>query len=277
MTTKYVFINDIFVTADKASLLVTDLSVQRGYGIFDFFKTIEGKPIFLQDHLDRFYHSAQKMHLKISQTRAELQDILTELAKKNDLPDSGIRMTLTGGYAEDGYTLPPAQNLVINQQPLTISTAFNPAGMNLVTYNYQRQLAEIKTLDYAMAIWLQPFIKENKADDVLYHHDGMVKEIPRANFFMVSKAQEIITAKSNVLSGIIRKNILNMENTGLNIVERDFTLEELQNADEAFITSTTKHILPVLNINGLPVGDGKAGKISAQLSALLLEKVRNQS
>lgn len=275
MDTKYTFINDTFVTAEKASLLVTDLSVQRGYGIFDFFKTIKGKPIFFQDHLDRFYHSAEKMHLKITQTRAELTEILTVLQKKNNLPDSGIRMTLTGGYAVDGYTLPAAQNLVITQEPLTISLKFGSEGINVATYNYQRQLAEMKTLDYSMAIWLQPFIRENHADDVLYHHNGQVKEVPRANFFIVNEQQQVITAKSNVLPGVIRKNILSLENTGFEIIERDFSLEELQNAREAFITSTTKHILPVLKIDDKAVGNGKPGKISEQLFGLLIEKVIN--
>lgn len=274
METKYIFINDTFVTAEKASLLITDLSIQRGYGIFDFFKTIGGKPIFLQDHLDRFYRSAEKMHLKINQTRSELTQILTALQEKNNLPDSGIRMTLTGGYSPDGYTLPAVQNLVITQEPLTLSLKFGSEGINVVTYNYQRQLSAMKTLDYSMAIWLQPFIKENHADDVLYHHNGQVKEVPRANFFIVNHQQQVITAKSNVLGGVIRKNILNLENSGLEIIERDFDLEELQNASEAFITSTTKHILPVLKIDGKAVGDGKAGKISERLFDLLIEKVR---
>jgi branched-chain amino acid aminotransferase len=274
METKYIFINDTFVTAEKASLLITDLSIQRGYGIFDFFKTIGGKPIFLQDHLDRFYRSAEKMHLKINQTRSELTQILTALQEKNHLPDSGIRMTLTGGYSPDGYTLPAVQNLVITQEPLTLSLKFGSEGINVVTYNYQRQLSAMKTLDYSMAIWLQPFIKENHADDVLYHHNGQVKEVPRANFFIVNHQQHVITAKSNVLGGVIRKNILNLENSGLEIIERDFDLEELQNASEAFITSTTKHILPVLKIDGKAVGDGKAGKISERLFDLLIKKVR---
>lgn len=275
METKYIFINDTFVTAEKASLLITDLSIQRGYGIFDFFKTIGGKPIFLQDHLDRFYHSAEKMHLKISQTRAELTEILVALQEKNNLPDSGIRMTLTGGYSPDGYTLPGMQNLVITQEPLTLSLKFGSEGINVVTYNYQRQLAAMKTLDYSMAIWLQPFIRKNHADDVLYHHNGQVKEVPRANFFIVNGQQQVITAKSNVLPGVIRKNILKLENTEFEIIERDFDLEEIQNANEAFITSTTKHILPVLKIDGKAVGDGKAGKVSERLFDLLIEKVRN--
>lgn len=276
MAANFVFINSTFVPADQASILITDLSIQRGYGIFDFFKTINGKPIFLKDHLERFYQSAANMHLHIQQDAAALENILTELQQKNNLPDSGIRLTLTGGYSADGYTLAESPNLVITQIPLAPPLTFQPAGTNLVTYNYQRQLATSKTLDYAMAIWLQPFIKNNYANDVLYHHEGIVKEAPRANFFMVTRDREVVTAKTNVLKGVIRKNLLAMANSGITIVERDFTLDELNNAAEAFITSTTKNVLPVLNINGKPVGTGKAGQITEKLFELLLEKVKQQ-
>jgi branched-chain amino acid aminotransferase len=272
MSTKYVYINDTFITEDKASLLVADLAIQRGYGIFDFFKTIGGKPVFLQDHLDRFYNSARKMHLNVGYSPEELKSILAELMEKNSIPDSGIRLTLTGGYSADGYLLPARQNLIITQQHFLMDLNMDTKGIRVVTYDYQRQLAGMKTIDYAMAIWLQPFIKENNADDVLYHHNGQVKEVPRANFFIVNEQQEVITAKSDVLPGITRKNILALKNLDFKVIERNFVLEELQTATEAF--STTKHILPVLQIDGRPVGDGKAGKISRQLLASLVEKVK---
>lgn len=273
MRANTVFLNHNFIAEAQASLLVTDLSIQRGYGIFDFFKTINGKPVFLDDHLTRFYNSAKKMHLHISQTPEELKDIITELMQRNNLPDSGIKMTLTGGYSADAYTLPATQNLIITQTALTLPKGLQSDGITLITYPYQRQFSEMKTLDYAMAIWLQPLIKENNADDVLYQYDGFVKETPRANFFIVTTDGEVVTAKNNVLSGVISKNILNLKDTGFQLTARDFSLEELYNASEAFITSTTKNILPVLKVDGKAIGDGKAGKITTQLSALLLRKI----
>ena len=273
MATKYDFINNAFTPSTNASILISDLSVQRGYGIFDFFKTINSKPIFLQDHLERFYNSASKMHLQPGVTPSQLQQILEELIQKNNIPDSGIRITLTGGYSADGYTLAETPNLIITQNPITVPV-FNTKGISLMTYDYQRQLAEMKTLDYSMAIWLQPLIKSTGNDDVLYHENGAVRECPRANFFIVTQENEIVTPGSKILKGVIRKNILNLENTGFKITERDFTLQELKNAKEAFITSTTKHILPVLKIDGNNVGDGKAGEISRNLSILLADKIK---
>ncbi|MGY0036865.1 aminotransferase class IV [Pedobacter sp. NJ-S-72] len=76
MSPNTVFLNHTFIDAAQASLLITDLAIQRGYGIFDFFKTVNGKPIFLDDHIERFYNSAKKMHLHVNQTPAELKDIM---------------------------------------------------------------------------------------------------------------------------------------------------------------------------------------------------------
>jgi branched-chain amino acid aminotransferase len=102
MSANYVLINDDFVLKQDAKILISDLSIQRGYGIFDFFKTIQGEPVFLEDHLDRFYASAADLFLPVPFDRDTFKEIIRQLIKKNNLPDSGIKITLTGGYAEDG-------------------------------------------------------------------------------------------------------------------------------------------------------------------------------
>ncbi len=96
-------VNQRLVPASEASLLTSDLAIQRGYGVFDFFKTLGGKPIFLTEHLDRFYHSAERLRLPIGKSRDELRELIDILGRKNGLADSGFRLTLTGGYSPDGY------------------------------------------------------------------------------------------------------------------------------------------------------------------------------
>jgi branched-chain amino acid aminotransferase len=264
----FVFVRDNFVPASQASILIGDLAIQRGYGIFDFFKTLGGNPVFLEDHLDRFFHSARQLRLETGKTREELHEILDMLQQKNKIPDSGIRLTLTGGYSPDGYSL-TSPNLIITQQPLAATiTGELQKGIRLVTYPHQRQMPEVKTIDYLMAIWLQPFIRENGADDVLYHRggishqdginhpDGIITECPRSNFFMVTAEDTIVTPARNILKGITRMKVLEVAGRRFRTEERDMTLEELKTAKEAFITSTTKHILPVLQIDDIIIGKG---------------------
>ena len=269
MNSNFVFINDAFFQAGQSAILVKDLSVQRGYGIFDFFKTVNNRPIFLDDHLDRFYYSAAHMHLQVSQSRAQLKEILKELMNLNNMPDSGIRITLTGGYSADGYNLAEQPNLIITQNSFSIHQHAIDKGIKLVTYNYQRQLSHIKTLDYLTAIWLQPLIKENDAEDVLYHNNGVLRECPRANFFLVTANNEVLTAGDGILKGITRKKILSLRQTEIPIIEKEITLDELADAKEAFITSTTKNIMPVTTIDGKSIGNGKLGPLTSKLQELL--------
>jgi D-alanine transaminase/branched-chain amino acid aminotransferase len=116
-----------------------------------------------------------------------------------------------------------------------------------------------------MAIWLQPYVRDKNADDVLYQRDGLVSECPRSNFFIVTKDDKVITPAENILKGVIRGKVLALAQQIGPIEERPVSLDDIRNAREAFITSTTKHIIPVLQIDGQPMGDGLPGKISRQL------------
>lgn len=263
----YSIINGEFVLKNEAKILISDLSVQRGYAIFDYFRTKNFHPIFLEDHLDRFFYSAAQMRLEAGFSREELQKMIFTLIRKNEIADSGIRITLTGGYSEDGYSIAKA-NLLITQSPFSFNTENFNKGIRLITYEHQRQLPHVKTIDYLMAIHLQPFLKEKNADDLLYFDNNEIRECPRSNFFAVTEKNEVVTPAKKILKGITRKKIL--EFSQFNIKEASIYLENLSTIKEAFITSTTKNILPVLQINGKPVGNGKPGEISEKIYEKML-------
>lgn len=273
MNNHYALINGEAIPQSEASLFISDLSLQRGYGIFDFLKTIGNKALFLDDHLDRFYFSAAEMDLKLPYKKEQLKTLIFGLMKKNNLPGSGIRITLTGGYSENGYSI-STPNLIITQAPFTYDPSGFKKGIKLVTYQHQRQLPHVKTIDYLFAIYLQRFIKEHHADEVLYHNGFEVTECPRANFFIVTGKNEIITPSKHILNGITRKNILKFPR--LTIKEGTVSLKELVNAKEAFITSTTKYVLPVLEIDGCPVGDGQPGAMATQVNEMLLSLFKKE-
>lgn len=260
----YVLVNDAIISEEEATLKITDLSIQRGYGIFDFLKTVGGKPVFLEDHLDRFYSSAEQMRLPVKPKRSELTELITMLIDKNKLSESGLRITLTGGYSPDGFNIASESNIIVTQQDFVINRDFEKS-ISLMTYDYQRQFASAKTLDYLKAIWLQPVLKEKGAEDILYHDHGMLRECPRANFFLVNDKDEILTSKSNILKGVTRKHILKFDGQNFKIAERELTTDDLQQAKEAFISSTTKNILPVSKIDGRVLGDGTPGPVTRAL------------
>jgi branched-chain amino acid aminotransferase len=261
-----IWYNGAFLPEDTACLPAGDLAVQRGYGVFDYFKTSGGTPVFLEAYLARFYNSAGALRLPVGLAIPELKNILSELLQRNALADSGVRLTLTGGLSPDGYSI-GTPNLIITQQPLAIITpdAFE-RGIGLATYNYQRQLPHAKTIDYLMAIWLQDWLRQQTADDLLYVTNNEVRECPRANIFLVTNPGTVVTPGEAILKGITRSLVLTLAE---HYEERAVNVTELETAAEIFITSTTKAILPVTAVNGKPVGDGKPGKVTRLLAALL--------
>jgi branched-chain amino acid aminotransferase len=264
----YTFLNDTFLPAPDAALSVNDLAIQRGYGIFDFLKTVDGNPIYLNDHLDRFFHSAARMRLSVGKTRDELQGIIAELTRLNELPDSGIRITLTGGISTDSIS-PGRPNLVITQHPMTPPGKDCVSPIRLISYPHQRQLPDVKTIDYVMAIHLQPTIRERGAFDVLYHNNGVITECPRCNFFLVTSDDVLVTPVRNILKGITRMKVLGFAYANSKAEERDIPLSEIPAAKEAFITSTSRHIVPVSHLDDRPIGKATPGPVTERLNAML--------
>lgn len=264
MSQQFSVINGEFVEKEAASIKINDLSVSRGYGIFDFFKTINGKPVFIDDHIDRFFYSASEMRLKPDIKKIELKKLVLALHAKNAMATSGIKVLLTGGYSADGYSI-GKPNLIITQDAIKFDPTVFETGTRLITNEHQRQLPQVKSIDYLYGIYMKSLIKERGADDVLYHFNGEITECPRANFYIVTRDNAVVTPAKNVLQGITRKKILGFSQL-VKITEGLITLSDLANAKEAFITSTTKNVLPVLEINGKPVGNGKPGEITRKIS-----------
>lgn len=260
------FVNNEFIEEDKATLRVNDLSIQRGYAAFDFFRTKNYIPLFLDDYLDRFLNSVSLLHLEPIQTREELKSIIHELIKKNKMSESGIRMILTGGYSPDSFE-PVQPNLIITQQKIQFppSEKFD-SGLKIITHEYQRDLPEAKSINYLMGVWLQQTIKERNAADVLYYQQGIVSEFPRSNIFIVTHDEKIITPSENILKGITRMKLLKLAAEKYKIATRTLYINEIKNAAEVFMTSTTKRLLPVSQIDNIIIGNGKAGPITTLLN-----------
>ena len=266
---RLVNINGKFLQETAASISFQDVSVQRGYSVFDFFRLVRNQPLHLEDHLNRFFNSASEMRLPVPKTREEIKQLIHELVWENELPDSGIRIQLTGGEFADGSDF-NAPSLIISQLAFPFPTqSMQDNGMHLLLHAHQRQLPQVKSTDYMMSIWLQPLLKENQADDFLYHNNGIISECPRSNFFMVSAEGKIVTPANNILKGITRMKVLMLASNYFQVEERDIHIDELQAATEAFITSTTKQIIPVTRINGQPVGDGQVRQVTKRLTSEL--------
>ena len=259
------YVNGTFVESTAASIPVNDLGLQRGYGVFDFLRVKGKQPLFLAQHIDRLYRSLTHMRLQLPQSKEELTAIIQSLIDQNQLAHSGIRITVTGGASPDGYT-PVEPHLIIVQQPIPEPPErMLTSPYKLITHHYRRQLPEVKTTDYLMAIWLQPRIKELDAQDVLYHFNGSVSECPRSNFFIITQENILVTPNEGMLKGVTRGNILSVAKQIMPVEERTVTLEDICTAKEAFISSSTKRIIPVSAVDEFRFSSYSADGFSGRL------------
>jgi len=181
------------------------------------------------------------------------------------MPESGVKMILTGGYSRDGYQ-PEQPNLIITQQPLKLPASEQiEKGIKVITYEYVRDFPLAKTINYTMGIWLSKMVAEKGASDVLYCKDGVVSEFPRCNFFIVKKDGSVATPDKNILRGVTRMKILSLAAKHHRSESGKITLDDVRNAKEAFLTSTTKRIVPIVQIDDMIIGDGKPGPVTLSL------------
>jgi branched-chain amino acid aminotransferase len=260
---------------EQAVLHVSDLSILRGFGIFDYFLAREGHPLFLEDYLNRFYRSAEITGLEIPFSKTELTKHIYNLLEINQKKDAGIRLVLTGGYSPDGYT-PADPNLLILMYDLPANAwEFSQTGLKIITHRFQRELPEVKTINYATGIRMLGAIKAAGAQDLLYVDGDWVRESARSNFFIVTPEGKIATTPDLILSGVTRKQVLEIaRKNNFTVEERPVHIAEIETAAEAFFTSSTKGVMPITWVDGQPVGDGKPGPVSVRLQTLFLEHVR---
>jgi branched-chain amino acid aminotransferase len=258
----YFYLNGDIVPEAQAQLHVSDLGLLRGYGIFDFFRAVDGRPIFMEDHLDRFEHSARKLFLDIPVTRQQLREAILTLIEHNAEPLLGLKMILTGGYSPDGFA-PTTPNLFIIAKPFQFASA---QGLKLLLVEHLREMSDVKTLNYLQPIWQIPAMRQAGCQDVLYHHEGRLSELSRSNLFLV-KNETIITPNTDILFGVTRKHTLALARQHFQVEERPVALDELWTADEVFTTGSTKRIIPITEVNGQAF---TSSKVISHLQALFL-------
>lgn len=268
-------LNDQIIDQDKAYVHITDLALLRAYGIFDFFRMVELKPLFFEDHVDRFFTSAERLRLKCPVGKNHLKSMIIELIAANNIRNSGIRMVLTGGESPNGYAIGSPTLFVINEPINPLPENHFSEGIRLISHEYLRDLPEVKTINYLMGIYLTPEVQAKGATDVLYHWNGKISELTRSNFFIVDKNDTVVTPGNGILKGINRMHVLSVAGKHFKVEERDILMDELKTAREAFITGTTKKVMPVVQVDDMKIGDGKPGKVTLELQSLYEEYLNN--
>lgn len=265
------WINGDFVPLEDASIGVSDFALQRGYAVFDFARTYNGHLFRFGDHLARLRQSADALYLPISVSDAELTGIACRVIQESSLERPAVRIFVTGGDCNDAL-FENSNIIVTGEERAAVDPVLYETGVSLLTHEFQRELPAVKSINYLNAVRLEPLKREHNVFDVLYFSAAGVTECPRNNFFVVRDGV-LITPAENVLPGITRSVVLQLATGSMPVEERMLHREELPDVDEAFITSTSKRIVPVSQIDRQPVGTGRPGPVTQSLMRLFDEYV----
>ncbi len=265
---KYCMLNGALIPEAEAHVSISDLSVRRGYGIFDYFRVRGGIPMYLDRHLDRFMTGAEASRMDHGFRKQELADQVRALIHSHpeQYDEGAVRIVLTGGSSP---WEPETPTLMMTYEPMkNYEESVFLYGAKVITHPFLRELAHLKTISYMNAIFLAPELREKQAIEVLYHHQGNVSEFSRSNIFAFREGT-LITPGEGMLNGITRGLVLEIARQELPVLEVPLKLETVLAADEVFMTSTIKRIIPIVKIDQTIIGNGKPGGVTRSLMAAL--------
>lgn len=268
------YVGGSWVHPNEATLPINDIAVLRGYSVFESFRTYDRQPFHLDEHLRRLYRSAVLIELDIPWSSEQIATVVREVIARNTYRHATIRLLVTGGESEDGILPSGKPTLVVLITPLGERDMERFAkGIKLITTRLQRVSPEAKTTNYVAAVRaLREAVRRDAADALFVNEEEHVLEATRSNFF-IFRGDTLVTPREEILIGVMRNIVLELARGRFAIEERPILLEELAWADEAFITSSSKEITPVVQIDDLTIGNGKPGPRTYELEQRFIEMV----
>lgn len=263
-------INGNFISEEEAKISARDLSVLRGYGIFDFMRTYNSIPFHLKDHIRRLKNSAKLLQMNLHTSNQELEETILATLLENDHQESNIRIVVTGGVSSDNITPDKELQTIVMVTPLhELPRLWYTQGAKIITTNINRFLPGAKSINYIPGILSLKEAKNQGAIEAVYCDDrGFLLEGTTSNFFGFI-GEKIITAPTDrILEGITRKVVLQLAGQIGKIEFRSLHKEEIPLLDEAIITASNKEIVPITKINSITIGSGEPGPQSRKLMEL---------
>lgn len=264
---QYCLLNGEILPLKEAKVSVSDIGLLRGYGVYDGLAVIKGKVLHFSDHWQRFVRGAEALGLKVPISKSLLEEKILEIVDKSGVSErANVRLMLTGGETLEGieYNFENPTFYALVGAWSSLPSEYFKTGAKLITHNYQREMPEIKTTNYIIAVNLQNLRKQQDAVEILYVHNGKVLECATSNIFLV-KNKVLILPKGNVLGGITSKVVCQLVSTDYQIDQRAVGEEELKSADEVFITSSFKDVVPVSRVDDFAISNGEVGPVTRDI------------
>ncbi|HHW08307.1 MAG TPA: branched-chain-amino-acid transaminase [Clostridia bacterium] len=271
-----IYLDGKYVPEEEAKLSVFDHGVLYGDGVFEGIRAYHGRVFKLREHLVRLYESARTINLNIWLSLEEMQEVVLETLRRNNLRDGYIRLVVTRGKGDlglDPRNCPKASIFCIAASIKLYPEEMYQNGLEIVTVATRRNIPEacnpqVKSLNYLNNIYAKiEAAQAGVAEALMLNQEGFVVEATGDNIFLV-KNGKLITPPPylGLLKGITRDTVMELaREMGIEVEEAVFTRNEVYNADEVFLTGTAAELIPVVKVDSRVIGDGKPGPVFARL------------
>jgi D-alanine transaminase len=274
-----VYLNGAFVPENQATISIFDRGFMFADGIYEVTAVLQGKLVDFDLHLARLARSLGEMALDLQLDNAQLLDIHRELIARNELHEGLVYMQVTRGTEDRNFLYPPSGSpltvVLYTQAKVVLNSPLAKRGMNIIGLPDLRWgRSDIKTTQLLYACMAKEQAKAQGADDAWLVKDGFVTEGTSNNAFIITHDGAVVTRELSraLLPGITRGALIALvKEHDLRLEERAYSLEEAKGAAEAFITSSTSFVYPVVTIDGQAITNGKPGALTQRLRQLYID------
>ncbi len=277
-----VYVNGAYLPEEEATVSIFDRGFLMADGVYEVTSVLDGKLIDFEGHAVRLERSLNELDMASPITKEDLLEVHRELVRVNGIVEGMIYLQITRGAPDDRdfvfpdpETTAPTIVLFTQNKPGLANSPVAKTGIKVIGIEDLRWgRRDIKTVQLLYPSMGKMMAKKAGADDAWMVEDGYVTEGTSNNAYIVKGTSIITRALSNdILHGITRAAVLRFaKEAQFTIEERNFTIEEAKSADEAFITSASTFVMPVVNIDGAEIGTGTPGPVAARLREIYLEE-----
>jgi D-alanine transaminase len=276
---RYAYVNGRYLPHARAAVHIEDRGYQFADGVYEVVPVYKGILVDEGPHLDRLERSLHELRIDMPASRAALKLISRELMRRNDLSHGFLYMQVTRGVAPRDHKFPAKATpalVMTTRQTKPHSEAMVSQGLKVITVpDIRWQRCDIKSTSLLPNVLAKQQASEAGAYEAWQvDGEGYVTEGSSTNAWIVTAEGKVVTRDVShaILNGITRISLLKLiREEGYDLEERAFTLEEAKAAREAFLTSSTSFLLPIVAIDDTPVGNGHPGILCGKLRARYLE------
>jgi D-alanine transaminase len=278
---RIVYVNGDYLAEEEAKISIFDRGFLMADGVYEVSPVMGAKLIDYPGHVARLHRSLDELQIANPVGDDELLEIHRELIRLNDLDEGLVYLQVTRGAADRDFVWPQdvPPSLVLFTQVKALEDAEGPKrGIKVISQPDLRwHRRDIKTVQLLYPSFAKMQAKAEGADDAWLVEDGYVTEGTSNNAYIVTKDGTLITRQlsNDILHGITRASVLKLAaEAQLKVIERPFTIAEAQDAAEAFITAASLFVCPVVEIDGVTLGDGKPGPVTRRLREIYIATAR---